>query len=124
MNVQRIICCFFLFAKDYPYTAKAPNLANTVGNTTSQTGSKRSFWPLGRRNVDEEASQLNEPSPDITFYAFQYDECAIRARDNPFVTCPNHQDLPLEFIAPDTVSQLCVSHLSHCVLRFTNFDSI
>lgn len=59
---------------------------------------------MGRRNLEEDTVQESGQSPDITFFAFQYDECVIRARDNPVVTCPNHQDLPLEFIAPDTVS--------------------
>ncbi len=95
-----------MFPKDYPYTAKAPNLSSVASTTTSQTGKQRSFWTLGRRNVEDDGvSEATRPS-DITFYAFNYDECVIRARDNPVVTCPNHQDLPLEFIAPDTVSEL------------------
>ena len=43
------------------------------------------------------------------FYAFQYEECVVRARDVPYVKCPVHGELPLEYIAPDTVSIMCIS---------------
>lgn len=103
-----IMCywCYHAIAlQDYPYNARAPTLAN-VTNTSSQTGnSRRLFWPLGGRRVtEEEVSQEHLTSPDVTFYAFQYDECVIRARDVLSVKCPSHEELPLEFIAPDTVS--------------------
>ena len=39
----------------------------------------------------------------MVFYAFQYEECVVKARDIPYVKCPLHGELPLEYIAPDTV---------------------
>lgn len=60
------------------------------------------------------ATEATPPPPEVVFYAFQYEECVIRARDIPYVKCPVHGDLPLEYVAPDTVStRTCTYILGH-----------
>ena len=49
------------------------------------------------------------PTPNVVFNAFQYEECVVKARDIPYVKCPVHGELPLEYIAPDTVRKTYVT---------------
>ena len=92
-----------LITQGYPYSA--PNqarIANTIASqTASRSNQRTSRWGWGR-----DRRQTDQPLPpsNAVFYAFQYEECVMRARDDPYVKCPVHGDLPLEYLAPDTVS--------------------
>ena len=56
------------------------------------------FHRAGRRPQEEEGVR------QCTLYAFQYDECIVLAREQENLKCPIHGDLPLQYLAPDTVS--------------------
>ena len=73
-------------------------------SSVSQTGSQR-----GRsrgRGTGGHAGGETDRREEMIYYAFQYDECVVQARNVPNMCCPNHQELPLEYIAPDTVSYM------------------
>ncbi len=48
-------------------------------------------------------SQL-ELSHEPYAYAFRYNDCVVTARSTDTMFCPAHGDVPLQFMAPDTVS--------------------
>lgn len=56
----------------------------------------------------------------MVFYAFQYEECVVKARDIPYVKCPVHGELPLEYIAPDTVRKPYVTCTVYGVFMSTD----
>ena len=65
------------------------------------TGSSRISSVEGHPNiiVDEQTNQVNQ-----FFYSWMVEECILAAYGSKLVTCPNHGDLQLARIAPDTVS--------------------
>ncbi|XP_019849257.1 PREDICTED: leucine-rich repeat serine/threonine-protein kinase 1-like [Amphimedon queenslandica] len=86
----------------YPYSAPTQaHIASTIASQSS-VPQQRSRWGWGR---GQGASPVPAPTPtpNVVFYAFQYEECVVRARDVPYVKCPVHGELPLEYIAPDTL---------------------
>lgn len=54
--------------------------------------------PTGHMTSHQELSQ--EPYA----YAFRYNDCVVTARSMDTMFCPAHGDVPLQFMAPDTVS--------------------
>ncbi len=54
--------------------------------------------PSGHMTSQQELSQ--EPYA----YAFRYNDCVVSARSVDSIFCPAHGDVPLQFMAPDTVS--------------------
>lgn len=92
---------FFFIFQTYPYSAHTQaRLANTLISQQTPPPNQR-----GRNRGRERAPiRVEEVPRDDVYYAFQYEECVVRAREIPFVECPVHGDLPLEYIAPDTVS--------------------
>ena len=56
---------------------------------------------------------------DPYYYAFRYEDCVVMARSLDTMFCPAHGNVPLQYMAPDTVS------CSHChSLNLHSFPSL
>ena len=63
--------------------------------------------------------RASRPTPDSRnyCYAFRYDDCVVAARSKDSIDCPGHGTIPLQYLAPDTVSSMeCVVEYSVDVL--------
>jgi hypothetical protein len=54
-------------------------------------------------NADESCHLAEEAEP-LVHYSWVVEECILAAYDSKSVTCPNHGDISLAQVAPDTVS--------------------
>jgi len=79
-------------------------------------------------NVDEPCHLAEEAEP-LVHYSWVVEECILAAYDRKSVTCPNHGDISLAQVAPDTVSHKTLKleqskHLTSvtCILNMDRKD--
>ena len=89
---------------------KSPQTSPRVGRRVAQT-------QLSPQLRHRSAAPRHKLSQEVYYYAFRYDDCVVMARSLDGMFCPAHGNIPLQYMAPDTVSSSCLILLCFCLIR-------